>query len=187
MPVKLIQNLKRFYRHMMMSILLLSASGVTHAADPFADLDVDIPKLRMKAPAFTLTNIAGGKTSLADFAGKVVLLNFWATWCAPCRQEMPAMQRLWQRYQEQGFVVVAVAADKGDEKPIASFVKEIALSYPILLDQEGVVRNRYEVTVFPMSYLIGRDGKISGRVIGVREWDSGEAEAVITALLAKEQ
>ncbi len=96
------------------------------------------------------------------------------------------MQRLWERYRKQGFVIVAIAADRGDRKPVVSFVNKLALSYPVLLDPEGGVRKRYEVVGLPMSYLIGRDGKISGRVIGVREWDSLEAEAVINALLTEE-
>ncbi len=186
MHVKITGILKRLYLHRIVSTWLIFYTGLTYAADPFIALGVDVPKLRLEAPGFTLDRIEGGRASLADFTGKVVLLNFWATWCAPCREEMPAMQRLWERYRKQGFVIVAIAADRGDRKPVVSFVNKLALSYPVLLDPEGGVRKRYEVVGLPMSYLIGRDGKISGRVIGVREWDSLEAEAVINALLTEE-
>ncbi len=159
--------------------------GAASATDPFTELGVDVPKVRLPAPAFTLSRLKDGEARLKDYKGKVVLLNFWATWCAPCREEMPAMQRLWERYRAQGFVIIAIAADRGSRKPVVSFVDKLALSYPVLLDPEGDVRNRYEVVGLPMSYLIGRDGKISGRLIGSREWDSPEADAVVTTLLGQ--
>ncbi len=168
-------------RQFIFSTLLFFAMDA--AADPFYEFGVDVPKVRMDAPAFTLEKLNGGKASLADYKGKVVLLNFWATWCGPCRYEMPGMQRLWERYREQGFVIIAVAADKNGHKQVAPFVGKLALNYPVLLDPEGEVRNRYEVVGLPMSYLIGRDGKISGRVIGIKEWDSHEADRVVTTLL----
>ena len=159
-------------------------AAVPAYADPFSELGVTTPKVRLEAPAFTLARLGGGGTAgLTDFAGKLVLLNFWATWCAPCREEMPAMQRLWERYREHGLVIVAVAVDKGNNKQVASFVDKLGLNYPILVDPEGKVRNRYEVVGLPMSYLIGRDGKISGRVIGATDWDSPQAFALVEHLL----
>jgi len=163
--------------------LAFIAAEPVSAADPFSELGVTTPKVRLEAPSFSLEKLGGGSAGLANYAGKVVLLNFWATWCAPCREEMPAMQRLWERYREQGLVIVAVAADKGDRKQVASFVDKLGLSYPVLLDPEGTVRNRYEVVGLPMSYLIGLDGKISGRVIGIAKWDSPEAFALVEHLL----
>ena len=93
------------------------------------------------------------------------------------------MQRLWEGYRKQGLVIVAVAADRGDAEHVASFVDKLGLTYPILLDPTGTVRNRYEVVGLPMSYLIGRDGKISGRVIGTTKWDSPQAFALVEHLL----
>lgn len=188
MRVKRGDKRKRFNRWIdsfTLGMLLSIAMGATFAADSFTELGVDVPKVRLEAPAFTLDRLKDGVGSLKDYKGKVVLLNFWATWCGPCREEMPAMQRLWERYRAQGFVIVAIAADRGSRKPVASFVDKLALSYPVLLDPEGNVRKRYEVIGLPMSYLIGRDGKISGRLVGIREWDSPEADAVVTTLLAQ--
>jgi peroxiredoxin len=171
--------------HFLTPLLCALAFMVTApaSADPFSDLGVTTPKVRLEAPPFSLTRLGGGTAALSDFSDKVVLLNFWATWCAPCREEMPAMQRLWERYREQGLVIVAVAADRGDDKQVASFVDKLGLDYPILLDPTGEVRNRYEVVGLPMSYLIGRDGKISGRIIGITEWDSPQAFALVEHLL----
>jgi peroxiredoxin len=186
MLVRIARNLARSFHRFILSALgtlLIAAAGSVSAADLFSKLGVDVPKVRLEAPALALDRLDGGKAGLTDFTGKVVLLNFWATWCAPCREEMPAMQRLWERYREQGLVIVAVSADKGERKKVVSFVDKLALGFPILLDPEGDVRNRYEVVGLPMSYLIGRDGKISGRVIGITRWDSPEAFALVEHLL----
>ncbi|HHJ80009.1 MAG TPA: TlpA family protein disulfide reductase [Candidatus Tenderia electrophaga] len=187
MHVKTRYKPKWFNHRCAFAALLILAVESLFAADHVAALDVDVPKVRLDAPTFTLHNLVGGETALADFAGKVVLLNFWATWCAPCREEMPAMQQLWERYRARGFVIVAVAADRGNQDQVAAFVAKHELSYPVLLDPEGDVRNRYEVSVLPTSYFIARDGRISGRVIGIRDWDSPEADTVVTRLLAIEK
>jgi len=173
-----------FIFHLLCVLAIMAAAPA--AADPFSALGVTTPKVRLNAPPFSLTRLGGGTADLTDFAGKVVLLNFWATWCPPCREEMPAMQRLWERYRKQGLVIVAVAADQDNGKQVASFVDKLGLNYPILLDPEGKARNRYEVVGLPMSYLIGRDGKISGRVIGIKSWDSPQAFALVEHMLQQE-
>jgi len=171
-----------FIFHLLCALAIMAAVPAA-AADPFSELGVTTPKVRLNAPPFSLTRLGGGMAGLTDFADKVVLLNFWATWCAPCRKEMPAMQRLWERYRKQGLVIVAVAADKDNGKQVASFVDKLGLNFPILLDPDGKVRNRYEVVGLPMSYLIGRDGRISGRVIGITDWDGPQAFALVEHLL----
>ncbi len=154
------------------------------AADRFSDAGVERPQTRLQAPPFSLELLSdGSQASLADYQGKVILLNFWATWCAPCREEMPAMQTLWERYRSEGFEILAVAADRRGRKNVAPFITEHGFKYPILLDADGTVRNRYEVVGLPMSYLIGRDGKISGRVVGVIDWTSRDAIHLIETML----
>ncbi len=169
-------------------LMLLPAGwgGALAAADPFADMDVRTPRIRLDAPSFTLPDLDGRPVRLSDFRGKVVLLNFWATWCAPCLEEMPDMQALWEQRREEGFVILAVAADRGSRGPVAAFTRKLALTFPVLLDPDGDVRNRYEVAALPMSYLIGRDGRISGRVIGSKAWASREAFTLIDHLLRQQ-
>jgi len=163
-------------------IALIFTSSVS--ADPFKILEVEQPKTRIAAPAFSLELLSdASQSSLADYHGKVVLLNFWATWCAPCREEMPAMQTLWQRYHADGFEILAVAGDRRGRDNVAPFIEQYGYEYPILLDADGAVRNRYDVVGLPMSYLIGRDGKISGRIVGVIDWASEDAFEMIEALL----
>ncbi len=136
------------------------------------------------APAFTLQDLAGKEQILSQWRGKLIMLNFWATWCGPCRAEMPGMERLWQRYRDEGLVVVAVSVDEGMERRVAKFVEILKLSYPILLDAEGVVSDHYQVSALPHSFLINSDGQLIAKVVGEREWDSPVAYALIESLLA---
>ena len=136
------------------------------------------------APAFTLQDLAGKERVLSQWRGKLIMLNFWATWCGPCRTEMPGMERLWQRYRDKGLVVIAVSVDEEMERRVAKFVEILKLSYPIVLDAEGVVSDRYQVSALPHSFLINGDGQLIAKVVGEREWDSPEAYALVESLLA---
>jgi peroxiredoxin len=162
-------------------LVVFALCGTALAADTYAQMGVVKPRVRMDAPAFTLMSIDGGRRSISDFKGKIILLNFWATWCPSCREEMPSLEKLWERFKAKGVVVIAVAADRPTE--VASFAKKLGLTFPILLDPEGEVRKDYEVTALPMTYLIGRDGKISGRMYGGREWAGKQADSLMEQLL----
>jgi len=168
------------------ALLVALFSPAYSSAKPSFDSSISKPQVRVEAPAFTLTSLDEGETALLDFKGKVILLNFWATWCAPCVEEMPAMERLWQRLKEKGFVIVALAGDRGNPKAVRKFSKKHNITFPVLLDRTGDVRRAYEVTGLPTSYIIARDGKISGKVIGIREWDSTESLKFFETLLDKE-
>jgi len=124
------------------------------------------------APAFSLPRL-GGEESLAlgSLRGKVVLLNFWATWCKPCEDEMPAMENLYRALGSRDFELVAVSVDE-DRGTVEEFVGRLGLSFPILLDPEKRVSNAYQSHRFPESYLIDRDGVLVARYIGPRDWDS---------------
>ncbi len=146
-------------------------------------LGLERPKVVETAPAFRLERLAGGELSLRDFAGKVVVLNFWATWCSPCREELPAMDRIWQRYRAQGFEVIGIAVDRGNRRGIADLIEELEIQFPIPLDQTGKVRKTYEVSALPFSYFIGRDGKFVGRIVGEVDWESPASLQLIEELL----
>jgi len=133
-------------------------------------------------PDFTLPDAAGKKLSLKDFRGKLVMLNFWATWCVPCREEMPQMERLYQEFNNKGFVIVAV--DVKDKKTDAlAFIKELKLTYPVVFDPEGEVGLLYGAWGLPATYLIGRKGEGLARMWGPADWYSPGARALIQALL----
>ena len=147
------------------------------------DFEITPPKQRLMAPVFELPNLAASPVSLEDFRGKVVVAHFWATFCVPCLHEMPELESLWQQYRDQGLVIVAIAADRGDVAVVREFSEKNGLTFPVLHDADGLVRNRYEVMALPMSYVIGRDGKISGRAIGGQAWNSPDGRRVIEDLL----
>jgi peroxiredoxin len=137
------------------------------------------------APDFSLRNLKGNYQSLDSFSGQVVVLNFWATWCVPCRVEMPSFEKLYRRYRSEGVTVLAVTLDKKSEKNIKSFVEEYELSFPVLLDEEGKVERLYPSMTIPFTYVIDRAGRIVARVDGAKNWESKETFEAIEYLLKK--
>jgi len=148
---------------------------------------VQQPKVYKSAPDFSLTMLGGGEKALADYRGKVVLIHFWATWCVACRHEMPQIEQLWQRYRDDGLVVLGVNVDRGNISGVRDFVRQRNLSFPSVLDPDGSVRNTYEIRALPTSYLIGSDGKIIGRIIGGRKWNARRATAMVEQILDHEE
>ena len=138
----------------------------------------------ISAPAYTINDLQGIERTLSDHKGKVILLNFWATWCPPCRDEMPAMQRLWERYKDKGFVIIAVSADYNAELA-EKYLSDYGLTFPALHDPIGTLSNLYEVKAFPMSFLIDDKGQLKASVVGRMEWDSNEAFALVEQLIEK--
>ena len=137
------------------------------------------------APTFELPDINGKKISLSDFKGKVVLLNFWATWCDPCKAEMPSLNNLYAAFKNEGFVVLAVSIDPS-EKPVKSFVSEKGVSFPVLMDPEKEVYfDQYAVFAMPTSFLIDRKGMIAEKFMGERVWDSQEIKDKVVSVLRR--
>jgi len=150
--------------------------------DPLKALEIMKPKEKTKAPDFKLKNLEGQDISLSDFKGKVVFLNFWATWCIPCRKEMPSMEKLYQEFKDAGLVVLAINHRENLEK-IKPFVEEMKLSFPILLDSEGKTSADYTVRGLPTSYFVNQEGVLIGGALGDRDWASEEAKDLIKILL----
>ncbi|MCL6429852.1 MAG: TlpA family protein disulfide reductase [Anaerolineae bacterium] len=117
------------------------------------------------APDFSLPALEGGEKSLRDYRGRVVLLNFWATWCGPCRAEMPDMQAVYEELSGRGFVVVAVNGGEGRDR-VQSFVEEFGLTFPVLVDEERGVLRQYGVRGFPTTFVIDGDGVIQQVIVG---------------------
>lgn len=135
------------------------------------------------APNFTLTDMQGQNVSLTDLKGKVVILNFWATWCPPCREEMPSMEMLYRKFKDQGLVILAVNVEQDGAKLVQSFLQRTPYTFPILLDGNAEVQNLYKVFRFPESYIIDRNGNVVEKVIGAIDWTSGPAFKLINFLL----
>lgn len=131
---------------------------------------------------FTLPDQAGNKLSLKDFRGKLLMLNFWASWCAPCREEMPAIERLYQEFQNKGFVILGVNVRDKREDALA-FIKEFKVTYPVVFDPTGRWLLAYGAWGLPNTYLIGPQGEGLARTSGHADWYSPGARALIQALL----
>ena len=133
--------------------------------------------------AMTLDGTKRTKT-LADYKGKVVLLNVWATWCEPCKVEMPSIEKLHREFGPQGLAVVAVSVDDaGTEDHIREFVKELGLTFEILHDPSAVTSRNYQITGYPETFVIARDGTIRKKIIGAADWSSEANRALIRELL----
>lgn len=144
------------------------------------------------APALTLPRIDGGEASLVEYRGRVVLLNIWATWCAPCRREMPSIQRLYEAYADQGLEVLAVAVDDdpGERRPdgvivgkVGAFVEQFGLTFPVAVDPTGGIERLFGTEYLPTTVLIDRRGRIRMQEIGGRFWDREPYVDMIESLL----
>ncbi|HEV8662328.1 MAG TPA: TlpA disulfide reductase family protein [Candidatus Methylomirabilis sp.] len=140
------------------------------------------------APDFTTPDVEGRPVRLADFRGnRAVLLNFWATWCVPCRQEMPTMEQAYQKYKDRGLEILAVSIDVGHlpvvAATVAQFLEELNLTFPALLDPEMEVARRYRVFGIPVTFLIDREGIIRAREQGFRDWTAPESRRKLEQLM----
>jgi len=152
------------------------------AQDYFKRLGIEKPEKRILAPDFTLEDLSGNRISLKRLRGKVVFLNFWATWCIPCRQEMPTMEKLHRNFKGQGLEVVAINF-RETKKEVQKFFDELGLTFTALLDRDGKVSEEYGAWSIPLSYFINRKGEFIGKVAGYRKWDSAGAQAFFKWLL----
>jgi cytochrome c biogenesis protein CcmG, thiol:disulfide interchange protein DsbE len=162
------------------AILALSCAGlgVAGAAAPSRF----IPWTQPHTPALALKNTAGQPQTLADYKGKVVLLNFWATWCEPCRDEMASMRTLRERLAGQPFDIVTVNYGESEAK-VTAFFKTTGFDFPALLDPNQEAPKAWRVRVLPSSFLVGRDGRVRYSVIGEIDWAGEEAMKTVRMLL----
>jgi peroxiredoxin len=124
------------------------------------------------APHFTLPDSEGNMVNLTDYKGKVVLLNIWATWCPPCVEEMPSMEKIYNELNDEGFEILAVSIDVSGTKAVIPFMEKHKLTFPALIDSKGTTKLLYQTTGVPESFIIDKDGVIAEMVIGPRDWAS---------------
>ncbi len=122
------------------------------------------------APNFTLKNLEGKEVSLSDFRGKHILVNFWATWCGPCKIEMPSLEALYQRFKNKKFVMLAISNDMFGATVVKPFVKANKINFPVLLDQRLKASNAFGVVSLPATFMIDPKGKILGALYGAEDW-----------------
>ena len=158
--------------------LALGAAALTWVA-PDAGVQINRP-----APNFQAIDLATRDSiSLEDYRGSVTLVNIWATWCVPCREEMPSMQRLYDSVGTRGFRIAAISIDEGSPEDVTAFARELDLSFDILHDRSGAVERLYQTTGVPESFLLDRRGVLVKRVIGAHDWSSPANIAAVERLL----
>ena len=156
----------------------------TPRLDPFEKAGVTELKEGQRGPAFRGIMLTGGEATLEAWKGKLVILNFWATWCTPCTIEMPSLERLWRVYRDRGLVVLGVSVDRGAPRALIDpYLKNLGLTFPILLDPNMETANSWKVPGIPATFVIRPGGEVTGMVIGFREWDSKEMRALLESLL----
>jgi thiol-disulfide isomerase/thioredoxin len=136
-----------------------------------------------RAPDFHAVDLGTGRaTTLADYKDKVILLNIWATWCQPCRVEMPAIERLHQKLGGRGFQIVSVSIDADGDSVVSAYARDLGLTFQILHNQSGDIQQIYQTTGVPESFVIDRDGIIVKKVIGAAAWDGPVNQTLIERL-----
>jgi peroxiredoxin len=148
-----------------LGVLWIAASRVPAEAAAAGHDRPQLPRSGYPAPDFTLDTLEGKTVTLSDLHGQVVLVNFWATWCPPCRAEMPAIQEVYEAYRDQGFTVLAVNQRENPER-VAAFMAGLGLTFPVPLDRDGRVFARYRVNALPSTFFVDRAGIIRDVTIG---------------------
>ena len=134
-----------------------------------------------QAPEFVLRDLDGNQHRLSDYRGQVVIINFWATWCPPCREEMPSMQRAWESLKNDGIHMLAINVGE-DEDTIFQFTANYPVDFPLLMDSDSGVINQWPVRDLPTTFVVDPKGRISYRAIGGREWDDPALLSLVRAL-----
>lgn len=163
-------------------VLVGPALSAPPTAEPLGAFELTRYAPDTRPPEFRGRTVEGHPVSLAELIGRVVLLNFWATWCLECRPEMPAMERLHRELGPQGLTVMAVNAREGPSA-VRSYAKELGLTFALVLDPKGDINKMYGVIGIPTTFLIGRDGRAVALAVGPRAWESAPARAILHALL----
>jgi thiol-disulfide isomerase/thioredoxin len=161
-------------------------SGSTAATELLAKAGLDVPQKEIPSVDFTLDSLDGKKVSLSSYKGSLVFLSFWATWCPPCRKEMPGLQALYEKLKAKGLVIVAV--DLAEYKKVVSdFIKKNGYTFPVLLDSTGAIGGGYGAQSIPTNYIIDRKGNIIARKVGIDgvEWNSAQRVSLFEKLLAQ--
>lgn len=163
-----------------LAIFALNRKGSFRESFELKSLDVGRP-----APYFEFPGLDGKIVSLSDYRGKVVLVNIWATWCPPCIDEMPSMEKLYNELQGENFDILAVSIDTQGLKAVAPFMKAYKLSFTALIDTEGTIKNLYKATGVPESFIIDKEGILIKNIKGPLDWDAPEIFRFFRGLIKK--
>lgn len=164
-------------RYLLLTVLLVAIGGGAYIYSNMPSTKVVV--VGDKAPDFTLVDTKGNKVTLSEMRGKIVLVNFWATWCPPCIEEMPSMDRLNKFMAEEDFVMLAINTEKDGHTVVPKFLEKKPYDFTILYDDQGTVQQQYSVYNFPESFIIGKDGDVVEKVTGPFDWSSPRTVAFL--------
>ena len=165
------------------TLLLFSLPAHSEQGGLYSKIGIQSTRGNEKAPNFSLVALTGQKVQLNALKGNVVFLNFWATWCGPCREEMPSMDALYRRYKEKDFVFLAISVDDGSPEPTRKFIEKHRYCFPVLLDPAGKTLDLFEINEIPATLIIDKKGRMIGRAIGPRNWSRPEVFSLIDQML----
>ena len=161
-------------------VLRIQKSGPEHLQPETNEFK---PQEGYLAPRFTLRNLKGNLEGIDDHLGKVIIINFWATWCTPCVKEMPSFENLYRRFRSKGLTILAVSLDKNSPSKVQEFVDKHKLSFPVLLDTDGGAEKLYPSFTIPFTYVVDKKGRVVARVDGGKDWGSAKTFAAVEHLL----
>jgi peroxiredoxin len=161
----------------------LSFASERSKEELFIKMRIQSIQTHQKTPNFRLEDLEGKKMGLKDFKGKVVFLNFWATWCSPCKEEMPSIERLQQKFREKDFIFLTISVDYEGRKSVKEFINKKNYTFLVLLDPKCEILDLYKVQRIPTTFIIDKTGKIMGQATGPRDWNSPEAILLLNSLI----
>ena len=170
-------------------VLLVVAYLVIKMATVPQEPSIALPAPEDRQPfrvSFELPDVQGQLVRLADLRGRPVLINIWATWCSPCREEMPSMNALYKDYSAKGLAIVAIALDEGGKSVVAPFMQAHGLTFPALLDPQNMVGKQLQEPSIPTSYLLDKRGRVIVRVSGPHDWNARQIRRLVEQLLTEE-
>jgi peroxiredoxin len=173
-----------------LSVVLIVFFGLSFIAeggedDLFSKIGINPVKRDKKAPDFFLKDLNGKKVGIKQFDGKIIFLNFWATWCSPCKEEMSSLEVLHQKFKEKNFVLLTISVDYGGLKTVQEFMDKQRYTFPVLRDPKLEAYDLFNVKGIPTTIIIDKKGRMIGRAIGPRDWKSPEVFSLISLLLSK--
>jgi peroxiredoxin len=179
---------RTFLRHLSVILILLVSFSFTAQGgedDLFSKMRINPIKGNKKAPDFSLKDLNGKKFEMKQFKGKVIFLNFWATWCGPCKEEMPGLEVLHRQFKEKNFVLLTISVDYEGMKPVREFIDKHQYTFPVLLDPKSETLDPFEVKGIPTTFLVDKNGRMIGKAIGSRDWKSPEVMSLLNLLIEK--
>jgi peroxiredoxin len=162
----------------------LSFTAECGEGDLFSKIMINPIKGDKHAPDFSLKDLNGKKVEMRQFKGKVILINFWATWCAPCKEEMSSLEVLHQKFKEKNFILLTISVDYGGIKSVREFMGKHRYTFPVLFDPKSEALDLFDVKGIPATFIIDKKGRMIGRAMGPRDWKSPEVFSLINLLLA---